>query len=83
MVTTVELGALVWQEGSAFVSLCPELGVASAGKTPDDAIRMLREAVDLYLESARLLGITDEIDLVVNSPYRVESRIDVAIPWAN
>lgn len=35
-----------------FVATCPELDVASQGKTPKEAEDMVREAVELYLESA-------------------------------
>ena len=51
------LSASIWQEGEQFVSLCPELGVSSFGATPQEALEMLHEAVDLYLETARGLGI--------------------------
>ena len=46
------LTAMIEKEGAWFVSRCPELGVASPGKTRQDAHRMLTEAVELWLESA-------------------------------
>lgn len=39
-------------EKAWFVSRCPELGVASQGKTRTEAHRMLAEAVELWLEAA-------------------------------
>lgn len=51
------LTATVWREDASYVSLCPELGVTSFGKTPEEAVEMLREAVELYLENAAELGI--------------------------
>ena len=39
-------------EGSGFVSLCPELDVASQGDTVDKARANLTEAVALFLETA-------------------------------
>jgi len=51
------LTGVIWREGDAFVSHCPELGVASCGDTPDHALSMLKEAVDLYLANAQELGI--------------------------
>ena len=33
-----------------FVSQCPSLGVASQGSSIDEAIEMIKEAVELYLE---------------------------------
>jgi predicted RNase H-like HicB family nuclease len=40
-----------------FVSLCPELGVASQGKTRTEAHRLLGEAVALWLEAASAVEI--------------------------
>ena len=44
--------AIIEREGDGFVSLCPELDVASQGDTIEDARRNLREAVELFLEAA-------------------------------
>jgi predicted RNase H-like HicB family nuclease len=44
--------AIVESEGDGFVSLCPELDVASEGHTVEEALANLKEAVDLFLECA-------------------------------
>lgn len=44
--------ATVEKEGSGFVSLCPELDVASQGETVESATANLKEAVELFLECA-------------------------------
>jgi len=49
--------AIIWQEADVYVSKCPKLEVASAGDTPEEAIENLKEAVELYLENAKALGI--------------------------
>jgi predicted RNase H-like HicB family nuclease len=46
----VKLSAVIRKEGNLFVSWCPELDVASQGKTEPEALANLREAVELYLE---------------------------------
>ena len=43
---------VVWQEGKYFVSQCLNVDVSSFGKTYDEAVKNLREAVNLYLEDA-------------------------------
>lgn len=43
---------IVWQEGKYFVSQCLNVDVSSFGKTYEEAVKNLREAVDLYLEDA-------------------------------
>jgi predicted RNase H-like HicB family nuclease len=42
----------VWQEGKFYVAQCLNVDVSSFGKTYDEAVRNLKEAVDLYLEDA-------------------------------
>ena len=44
------LSAVIHKEGEWFVSLCPEIDIASQGKTIEEAIANLKEAVSLYLE---------------------------------
>jgi predicted RNase H-like HicB family nuclease len=44
--------AIVEKEGSGFVSLCPELDVASQGETVESATANLKEAVERFLECA-------------------------------
>lgn len=49
---TVRLTAEVWREpgDQAYTSMCPELDVWSMGDTPAEAVAMLREAVQGYVE---------------------------------
>jgi len=42
--------AVITKGEIAFVSYCPELGVTSQGKTEDEALENLREAISLYIE---------------------------------
>ncbi len=46
------LTAVIQLEGNWRVSTCPELGVASQGKTRKEAHALLAEAVELWLEAA-------------------------------
>ena len=46
------LSAVIQREAGWYVSTCPELGVASQGKTRKEAYAMLAEAVELWLEAA-------------------------------
>ena len=48
----LSLTAVLEREGSGFVSLCPEIDVASQGDTVEEALANLREAVELFLEEA-------------------------------
>lgn len=75
----LELTALVWREKDAFVSLCPELGVSSCGSDLEEAHQMLREAVELYLENARLLGIWDDVVAGLGGAKRWTTTLKVAV----
>jgi predicted RNase H-like HicB family nuclease len=44
--------AVLEKENDMYVALCPELDVASQGKTVEEATANLKEAVELFLESA-------------------------------
>ena len=46
------LTALIEKEGDGYVSLCPQLDIASQGATIEEARRNLIEAIELFLESA-------------------------------
>jgi predicted RNase H-like HicB family nuclease len=48
----LNLTALLEREGTGFVSLCPEFDIASQGETIEEATANLKEAVELFLESA-------------------------------
>ena len=44
--------AMIYREDAGFVSICPELDVASQGDSVEEASSNLREALELFLESA-------------------------------
>ena len=49
---TYQVTALIEREGDGYVSLCPELDVASQGASVEEARLNLREALELFLETA-------------------------------
>lgn len=68
-----ELTAIIEREGDGYVSLCPELDIASQGDTVEEARRNLAEAVGLFLESAD----PSEINTRLSSEVYV-TRLEVA-----
>ena len=46
----MKLTALIEREGDGYVLLCPELDVASQGKSIEEARDNLREALELFLK---------------------------------
>jgi predicted RNase H-like HicB family nuclease len=49
---TRTLTATIWREDDGYVSLCPELDIASQGDTVEEARANLQAAVDLFFEAA-------------------------------
>lgn len=49
---TYRFTALLEREDNMYVSLCPELDIASQGTTVEEAKNNLQEAVKLFLETA-------------------------------
>ncbi len=48
----MKLTAIIEREGSGYVSLCPELDIASQGDTIESARDNLQEALELFFETA-------------------------------
>jgi len=47
---TVDFTVVVMPENKSFSSWCPDLDVASQGKTAKEAIANLKEAIELHIE---------------------------------
>lgn len=52
MKVTRQLTAIIERDGDVYVSLCPELDIASQGETVESARQNLIEALGLFFESA-------------------------------
>lgn len=52
MITKRSFTAIIEREGSGYVSLCPELDIASQGDSIEEARNNLVEAIELFLETA-------------------------------
>ncbi len=70
----MRLTAIIEREGSGYVSLCPELDIASQGDTVEQARENLREALGLFFECAS----EDEVKLRLKSELYV-TQVDVAV----
>lgn len=57
--TVRRLTAMIEREGDQFVSLCPELNIASMGSTVEEARINLVEALELFFEEASPEEVTE------------------------
>ena len=69
-----QLTVVIEREGDGYVSLCPELDIASQGNTIEESRKNLSEAVELFFETAS----PSEIKERLHSEVYV-SHIEVAV----
>jgi predicted RNase H-like HicB family nuclease len=67
----MKVTALIEREGDGYVSLCPELDIGSQGGTIESARDNLREALELFFESASAEEVKQRLreDTWGNGPY--------------
>ncbi len=56
-----QMTAIIEREGDGYVSLCPELDIASQGDTIETARDNLREAIELFFEAASAAEIKQRL----------------------
>ena len=54
--------SVVYKEGKYYVDQCLNVDVSSFGKTEQEAIANLREALELYLEDAPIIDTTTVVE---------------------
>ncbi len=69
-----QLTAIIEREGNGWVSMCPEVDIASQGDSIQDATENLREALALFFETAS----PEEIAQRLHDEVYV-TRIEVAV----
>lgn len=57
----VKFTAVVWKEGSQYVSLCPQIDVSSFGDSEKQALEHLKEAIELYLEDEKPAAFSNDV----------------------
>jgi predicted RNase H-like HicB family nuclease len=72
-----QVTAIIEREGDGYVSLCPELDIASQGDTIEEARRNLVESLELFFETAS----PSEIESRLHSEVYI-TRIEVAVGQA-
>ena len=71
---TKQLTAIIERENDGYVSHCPELDVASQGRSIEEARDNLREALELFFEYA----FPEEVDRRYRDELYV-TRVDVVV----
>lgn len=72
--------AIKEESEGGYSAICADLDIASQGETIDEAIKNVKEAVELYIESAKDLDIMDEVlDKLGLTKNNLKER-DISIP---
>ncbi len=58
------LQVLVWKEGKYYVSQCLNVEVSSFGKTKDEAVKNLKEALELYFQDDHTVTKVEKPELI-------------------
>lgn len=58
---TRQFTAIIEREGDGYISLCPELDIASQGDNVEEARRNLAEALELFFETAASAEIQNRL----------------------
>jgi len=74
MKSTQQFTAIIEREGDGYISLCPELDIASQGENIEEARRNLIEALELFFETAD----PSEIRNRLHSEFFV-TRVEVSV----
>ncbi len=76
LLTMRSFTAIIRKGERQLVALCPELDVVSQGYTVEEALKNLKEAVDVYIEE---MGIPEEVSsgdtIVVNFEVKYHEKI--------
>ena len=68
-----EFKNIVWKEEDDYVAQCLNIDVSSFGKSKEEALRNLNEAIELYMEDASMEDVNK-----IESPEIIYSQIEHA-----
>ncbi len=69
----LEFKNIVWKEGDDYVAQCLNIDVSSFGKSKEEALKNLNEAIELYMEDASIDDLNN-----IESPEIIYSQIEHA-----
>ena len=63
--------ASLWQEGKWFVSQCNEIEIVSQGKSKEEALKNLKDAIELHFEKPKVT--------IFPKIYHIEAQVNVTL----
>ncbi len=77
--TKLKLTVVFWKEDEVYISKCPEIEVSSTGDSLEEAMSNLTEAIDLWLENAKVLGILDDFLPMMSASEKSTSFVEINV----
>lgn len=56
-IMTLNLKNIIWKEGKYYVAQCLNVDISSFGKTKNEALKNLNEALELYFEDSKIIKL--------------------------
>ena len=75
----IEYTVQIWKEGNQYIAHAMPLDVMSSGKTPEEAKNALKEAIDLFIATAKEMGTLN--DILEECGYRRKDNKFFSPPW--
>lgn len=69
----LNLKNILWKEGKYYVAQCLNVDVSSFGKTKTEALKNIKEALDLYFEDAKASEVRK-----ISCPVIIEQKLRYA-----
>ena len=66
----LNLKNILWKEGKHYVAQCLNVDVSSFGKTKAEALKNIKEALDLYFEDAKISEVRK-----INCPVIIDQKL--------
>ena len=75
----IELPVIIYPEGNMFVSEVPQYNIASQGKTIEEALKNIKEAIELYFEGEDVKKLVED-KLVASNILTTCLALDINVP---
>ena len=77
----IEYTVQIWKEADQYIAHAMPLDVMSSGKTPEEAKRAVKEAVNLFIATAKEMGTLN--DILEECGYRRKDNEFLSPPWVS
>ena len=77
----IEYTVQIWKEGDQYIAHAMPLDVMSSGRSPEEAKKAVKEAVELFIATAKDMGTLN--DILEECGYQIKGNEFVSPPWVS